>query len=107
MGFGLARAWRTFSCYENFAAPDYHVMNHITLQLDDGTTQIDHILTPRFYAFFIDTKDCSGWIVANQNRSHWTLCLFRSKFGFRNLVLQKKWYVRTVLRLLTNKNDAT
>jgi hypothetical protein len=28
-----------------FAAPDYHLLNHVTLRLEDGTTQIDHVLT--------------------------------------------------------------
>ena len=55
---------------KNFAAPDYHLMNHITLQLDDSTTQIDHILVSRFGVFVIETKDYSGWVFANQNHSH-------------------------------------
>jgi hypothetical protein len=29
----------------NFGPPDYHLMNHVTLQMNDGTTQVDH---PRF-----------------------------------------------------------
>jgi hypothetical protein len=28
----------------NFGPPDYHLMNHVTLRLKDGTTQVDHIL---------------------------------------------------------------
>ena len=27
---------------KNFSSPDYHLMNHVTLQMKDGTTQIDH-----------------------------------------------------------------
>ena len=40
----------------NFNTPDYHLLNHITLTLEDGTTQIDHILVSRFGVFVIETK---------------------------------------------------
>ena len=54
-----------------FAPPDYHLMNHVTLQLKDGTTQIDHILVSRFGVFVIETKDFNGWILDfPRNRGH-------------------------------------
>ncbi len=28
---------------ENFSAPDYQLMNNVTLRVQDGTTQVDHI----------------------------------------------------------------
>ncbi|MGE3854697.1 MAG: nuclease-related domain-containing protein, partial [Planctomycetota bacterium] len=40
----------------NFAAPDYHLLNHVTLRLKDRTTQIDHILVSRYGVFVIETK---------------------------------------------------
>ena len=40
-----------------FRPPDYHLMNHVTIQMDDGTTQVDHILISRFGVFVIETKD--------------------------------------------------
>src|SRR6478672_6541383 len=46
----------------NFGHPDYHLMNHVTLQMSDGTTQVDHILVSRFGVFVIETKDYKGWI---------------------------------------------
>ena len=48
-----------------FCAPDYHLMNHVTLKLEGGTTQIDHILISKFGVFVIETKDYNGWIFAN------------------------------------------
>ena len=35
--------------------PDYHLMNHVTLRMDVGTTQVDHILVSRFGVFVIET----------------------------------------------------
>jgi hypothetical protein len=40
---------------KRFVAPDYHLLNHVTLRLKDGTTQIDHILVSRFGIFVIET----------------------------------------------------
>ena len=42
-------------------------MNHVTLRMDGGTTQVDHILVSRFGVFVIETKDYSGWIFANES----------------------------------------
>ena len=44
----LSRAVKT-----RFRPPDYHLLNHITLRLKDGTTQVDHILVSRFVVFVI------------------------------------------------------
>jgi hypothetical protein len=69
----------------NFNSPDYHLLNNVTLRLEDGTTQIDHILVSRFGVFVIETKDYRGWIFANAQHATWTQVLFRAKFKFQNL----------------------
>jgi hypothetical protein len=84
----------------NFGSPDYHLMNHVTLQLKDGTTQVDHILISRFGVFVIETKDYKGWIFANAKHRNWTQVLFRSKFRFQNPILQNMRHVRAVQGLL-------
>ena len=61
----------------NFGPPDYHLMNHVTLQMKDGTTQVDHILVSRFGVFVIETKDYKGWIFANAKQANWTQVLFK------------------------------
>lgn len=40
--------------------------------MDDGTTQVDHILVSRFGVFVIETKDFSGWIFASATDRTWT-----------------------------------
>src|SRR4051812_46962727 len=69
---------------EYFRGPDYHLLNHITIQLEDGTTQVDHILVSRFGVFVIETKDYSGWIFANSKAATWTQVIFKTKFKFQN-----------------------
>jgi hypothetical protein len=80
--------------------PDYHLLNHITLQLKDGTTQIDHILVSRFGLFVIETKDYKGWIFAGAKDRYWTQVLYRAKFRFQNPIHQNYKHVSAVRELL-------
>jgi hypothetical protein len=84
----------------NFNTPDYHLLNHITLTLEDGTTQIDHILVSRFGVFVIETKNFSGWIFANAKQATWTQVLFHKKFKFQNPIFQNMRHVNAVKNIL-------
>ncbi len=75
----LSRALR-----RRFIPPNYHLLNHVTLRLNDGTTQIDHVLVSRFGVFVIETKDYKGWIFAGPRDRYWTQVLYRAKFRFQN-----------------------
>lgn len=83
-----------------FLAPDYHLLNHVTLRLSDGTTQIDHVLISRFGIFVIETKDYKGWIFAGQDDRYWTQVLYRTKFRFQNPLRQNHRHVRAIQDLL-------
>lgn len=113
LGFALGRFWIRANSFQNtgekllsgtarqhFRAPDYHLLNHVTLQMTDGTTQIDHILVSRFGVFVIETKHYRGWIFANAEHSTWTQVLFRHKFRFQNPLIQNCRHVRAVQGLL-------
>jgi hypothetical protein len=84
----------------NFGVPNYHLMNHITLQLKDGTTQVDHILISRFGVFVIETKHYKGWIFADPKDANWTQVLFSYKFKFQNPLIQNSRHVQAVQGLL-------
>lgn len=84
----------------NFGFPDYHLMNHVTLRMKDGTTQIDHILVSKFGVFVIEAKDYKGWIFANAMQSNWTQVLFNLKFKFQNPIFQNIRHIRAVQDLL-------
>jgi hypothetical protein len=83
-----------------FVAPDYHLLNHVTLRLEDGTTQIDHVLASRFGIFVIETKDYKGWIFAGPSDHYWTQVLYRAKFRFQNPLRQNHRHVRAIRELL-------
>lgn len=84
----------------NFGPPNYHLLNHVTLQLKDGTTQVDHIIVSRFGVFVIETKHYKGWIFANEKHANWTQVLFHAKYKFQNPILQNFRHVRAVQELL-------
>jgi Nuclease-related domain len=83
-----------------FSPPDYHLMNHVTIRMNNGTTQIDHILVSRFGIFVIETKDYKGWIFANANQAKWTQVLFKWRFRFQNPIFQNMRHVKAVRGLL-------
>ena len=83
-----------------FVPPDYHLLNHVTLRLEDGTTQIDHVLVSRFGIFVIETKDYKGWIFAGPRDRYWTQVLYRAKFRFQNPLHQNHRHVRAIQELL-------
>ena len=79
-----------------FCAPHYHLMNHVTLKIEGGTTQIDHILISRFGIFVIENKDYSGWIFANAKHTNWTQVVFHVKSQFQNPIFQNFRHVRAI-----------
>jgi hypothetical protein len=83
-----------------FHPPDYHLLNHITLRLKDGTTEIDHILVSRFGVFVVETKDYKGWIFAGAKDRYWTQVLYRARFRFQNPIRQNHRHVCAVRELL-------
>lgn len=92
---GLARAVTS-----RFTAPDYHLLNHLTLRVGDGTTQIDHVLVCRFGVFVIETKHFSGWIFGSPEDRYWTQSQLRGKYRFQNPIRQNYKHVCAVRELL-------
>lgn len=84
----------------NFVPPDFHLLNHITLKLQDGTTQIDHILVSRFGVYVIETKDYNGWIFANAQQATWTQVMWGRRFKFQNPIFQNMRHMQAVKDLL-------
>ena len=84
----------------NFASSDFHLLNHVTLRLADGTTQVDHILVSRVGVFVIETKEYSGWIFGDAQQRNWTQVIFRQKFKFQNPLHQNHRHASAVRALL-------
>lgn len=76
---------------------DAHVLNNVTLRLEDGsTTQIDHILVSTKGIFVIETKHYWGWIFANPKSKFWTQVTYCGKFRFQNPIYQNYKHVKAI-----------
>jgi hypothetical protein len=95
---GEARLSRALN--KRFVAPDYHLLNHVTLRLKETTTQIDHILVSRFGLFVIETKHYGGWIFGSIDDRFWTQVFYSATFRFQNPIRQNYKHARAVQELL-------
>lgn len=86
----------------SLAAPEYHLLNNVTVPTHDGTTQIDHVLVSRFGVFVIETKHYGGLLYANPTSKTWTQVFAKGKFKFQNPIFQNMGHVRAVQNLLLN-----
>ncbi len=84
----------------NFPPPQYHLLNNLTIPIQDGTTQIDHILISTKGVFVIETKDYSGWIFGDEKSKQWMQVIYRVKSRFQNPIHQNYLHAKTIEQLL-------
>ena len=84
----------------NFPPPKFHLLNNLTIPIQDGTTQIDHILISTKGIFVIETKNYSGWIFGDEKSKQWTQVIYRVKSRFQNPIHQNHLHVKTIQELL-------
>ena len=77
-------------------ANSWHLLNNVTLKLDKGTTQIDHVLVSRFGVYVIETKHYKGWIFGDTKSKNWTQVLFKVKHRFQNPLHQNYKHLKAV-----------
>jgi hypothetical protein len=87
----LTRRFNTIEC---------HVLNNLTLPIDDGTTQIDHVLVSTRGVFVIETKNYSGWIFGNEKSAKWTQVIYKKKSSFQNPLRQNYKHQKVVQNIL-------
>jgi hypothetical protein len=78
----------------------WHLLNNITIEVEDGTTQIDHMLVSRFGVFVIETKDYDGWIFANKKSKRWMQITRYGKYPFQNPLHQNFKHLKATQALL-------
>ena len=84
----------------NLPYDDYQLLNNVTIPIDNGSTQIDHILVSTKGIFVIETKHYSGWIFGNANSKKWTQVIYKSKNQFQNPLHQNYSHVKALTSLL-------
>jgi hypothetical protein len=83
-----------------FSSTQYHLLNNITIPIEDGTTQIDHILVSTKGIFVIETKHYSGWIFGDPNSKQWMQVIYQVKTRFQNPIHQNYLHVKAIQKLL-------
>lgn len=84
----------------NLPSSSWHLLNNITLKVEGGTTQVDHILVSRYGVFVIETKDYSGWLFGDEKSKQWTQVKYHLKFRFQNPLRQNFKHIKAVQELL-------
>ncbi|MEB0012277.1 NERD domain-containing protein [Glaciimonas sp. Gout2] len=79
---------------------DYHLIKNVTLPVEDGTTQIDHIIVSRFGIFVIETKNMKGWIFGDAKQKTWTQKIYKHTTKFQNPLHQNYKHVKALETLL-------
>jgi restriction system protein len=75
---------------------EYHLIKNVTLQTEDGTTQIDHIVVSKFGVFIVETKNMKGWIFGSANQKQWTQKIFKHSSKFQNPIHQNYKHLKTL-----------
>lgn len=78
----------------------YHAIHDVTLQTDDGTTQIDHIFVSCFGVFVVETKNMQGWIFGRERQARWTQKIYKSTVQFQNPLRQNFKHTKAIESLL-------
>lgn len=66
----------------------YHLIKNVTLQTEDGTTQIDHIIVSEYGIFVVETKNMKGWIFGDEKQKSWTQKIYKYTNKFQNPLYQ-------------------
>ncbi len=74
----------------------WHLLNNVTLPIEGGTTQIDHILVSRYGVFVIETKHYKGWIFGDEKSKQWTQVVYNQKHRFQNPLHQNYKHLKAV-----------
>ena len=79
---------------------EYHLIKNVTLPVENGTTQIDHVIVSIYGVFVVETKNMKGWIFWNENKNIWTQKIYKHSIKFQNPLYQNYKHVKTIQSLL-------
>lgn len=85
---------------------NYHLIKNVTLQTEDGTTQIDHIIVSKYGIFVIETKNMKGWIFGSERQRTWTQKIYKNTNKFQNPLHQNYKHTKTLQSCLNIHEDS-
>lgn len=89
-----------FSAKLSLDKEKYRLIKNVTLPIEDGSTQIDHVIVSEFGVFVIETKNMKGWIYGSHNQNTWTQKIYKHSRKFQNPLHQNYKHLKTLESLL-------
>ena len=83
----------------------YTVINNVMVQVERGTSQIDHVIVSNYGIFVVETKNYTGWIFGDDTSRYWTQVIYKRKEKFYNPVRQNQGHVKALKELLADYPD--
>ena len=84
---------------------EYIIFNDFMCEINDRSTQIDHIVVSPYGEFVIETKGYKGWILGGENSEYWTQVIYSNKYKLYNPIKQNDGHVRFLRQLLKCSTD--
>lgn len=82
----------------------YTLHKNVTLEIEEDTTQIDHIIISKYGIFVIETKNYGGWIYGGEHQKQWTQKLYKKSFKFQNPLHQNYKHIKFLQSILSIPN---
>ncbi len=79
---------------------EYKKFHDITIQDNDKTVQIDHLIISKYGVFVVETKNYSGTIYGNENASHFYKYNHQKKYEFYNPIKQNYGHIFALKNVL-------
>jgi ribosomal protein L37AE/L43A len=79
---------------------EYKMINDLTIENGNGTTQIDHVIISRFGIFVVEDKNIDGWIFGDPNNSLWTIVKWGRNYRIQNPLHQNYRHIRAIVNIL-------
>jgi len=83
----------------------YYFFNDLILPVNEGTTQIDHLIVSEYGIFIVETKNMKGSIYGNPYQKNWTQWLADGKHPFQNPFRQNYKHKMCIEKLLKIETD--
>jgi hypothetical protein len=83
----------------------YKIINNIMLQVDNRTTQIDHVVTSNYGIFVIETKNYQGWITGSEHDDNWIQVIYNRKEKLHNPIKQNYGHIQALKGVLGEYPD--
>ncbi|MGI6364082.1 MAG: NERD domain-containing protein [Bacillota bacterium] len=83
----------------------YTVINDVMVKVEQGTSQIDHVIVSNYGVFVVETKNYSGWIFGDDTSRYWTQVIYKRKEKFYNPVRQNLGHVKALKEVLADYPD--